>query len=399
MEVHKGPRNISQDILTHWLISTQVMVACPEVDVQTRSITGHSMGGHGALTIALKQPAIWRSMSAFSPICNPTTVPWGPQRRDTQPVRQARWVTGLIHTGQKAFEGYLGSLDAGLEHDACELVKKGPRSDAILVSQGADDDFLVGDTNQLQPEAFRSACDGVGQELDLRYEPGYDHSDFFIQSFIDRHDRRPARGAGPGRPLARRQRVRLLRPPRGRAALLHRVLVPLRRGRPALAPHRRARRRRHRPGDPRRRDRGGVCPRIHYQRCFVVALPAPNRLALASRYVFCLPFLHAQDPGGGRAGGRVPGSPRLFPASCVFLLREMYATPMACTARRHRATPSPRRRSQYTQVLCGNECCETYWCVPCIACYLMRHDISAKQPGQNYQGCGNMSGTVYDLPA
>ena len=101
----------------------------------------------------------------FSPICNPTKVPWG----------------------QKAFEGYLGSVDAGLAHDACELVKKAPRSDAILVSQGADDDFLVGDTNQLQPEAFRSACDSVGQELDLRFEAGYDHSYFFIQSFIDDH--------------------------------------------------------------------------------------------------------------------------------------------------------------------------------------------------------------------
>ena len=142
-----------------------VMVACPEVDVQTRSITGHSMGGHGALTIALKQPAVWRSVSAFSPICNPTKVPWG----------------------VKAFEGYLGSVDAGVGHDACELVKKGPRSDAILVSQGADDDFLVGDVNQLQPEAFRSACDSVGQELDLRYEAGYDHSYFFIQSFIEDH--------------------------------------------------------------------------------------------------------------------------------------------------------------------------------------------------------------------
>jgi len=141
-----------------------VMVACPEVDVQTRSITGHSMGGHGALTIGLKQPSIWRSVSAFSPICNPTKVPWG----------------------RKAFEGYLGSVEAGLEHDACELVKKGPRPDAILVSQGADDDFLVGDVNQLQPEAFRSACDGAGQELDLRYEAG-DHSYFFIQSFIDGH--------------------------------------------------------------------------------------------------------------------------------------------------------------------------------------------------------------------
>ena len=74
-----------------------------------------------------------------------------------------------------------------MRFDACELVKKGPRPDAILVSQGADDDFLVGDVNQLQPEAFRSACDGVGQELDLRYEAGYDHSYFFIQSFIDDH--------------------------------------------------------------------------------------------------------------------------------------------------------------------------------------------------------------------
>ena len=109
------------------------------------------MGGHGALTIALKQPAVWRSVSAFSPICNPTKVPWG----------------------VKAFEGYLGSVEAGLAHDACELVKKGPRSDAILVSQGADDDFLVGDVNQLQPEAFRSACDGVGQELDLQRFPSW----------------------------------------------------------------------------------------------------------------------------------------------------------------------------------------------------------------------------------
>ena len=88
---------------------------------------------------------------------------------------------------RRIHDGGGGIVEAGLEHDACELVKKGPRSDAILVSQGADDDFLVGDVNQLQPEAFRSACDAVGQELDLRYEAGYDHSYFFIQSFIDDH--------------------------------------------------------------------------------------------------------------------------------------------------------------------------------------------------------------------
>ena len=144
-----------------------VMVACPEVDVQTRSITGHSMGGHGALTIGLKQPAVWRSVSAFSPICNPTKVPWG----------------------TKAFGGYLGSVDAGAAHDASELVREhGPFAFGdILVSQGADDDFLVGDVDQLQPEAFRAACDSVGQGLDLQYEAGYDHSYFFISTFIDQH--------------------------------------------------------------------------------------------------------------------------------------------------------------------------------------------------------------------
>jgi S-formylglutathione hydrolase len=141
--------------------------AAPAVDVGRRSITGHSMGGHGALTLAMKAPETWTSVSAFSPICNPTKVPWG----------------------KKAFEGYLGSVEAGAAHDASELVRKGGpfAFGDILISQGADDDFLVGDVDQLQPEAFRAACDSVGQGLELRYEAGYDHSYFFIATFIDQH--------------------------------------------------------------------------------------------------------------------------------------------------------------------------------------------------------------------
>jgi S-formylglutathione hydrolase len=143
-----------------------VMVACPEVDVQTRSITGHSMGGHGALTIGLKQPALWRSVSAFSPICNPTKVPWG----------------------TKAFEGYLGSVDAGAAHDACELLKgySGPPF-SLLVDQGAADNFLAGDTNQLQPEALKAACAAAGVSLEFRLHLGYDHSYYFISTFIADH--------------------------------------------------------------------------------------------------------------------------------------------------------------------------------------------------------------------
>ncbi|KAH8073089.1 S-formylglutathione hydrolase [Aureococcus anophagefferens] len=141
--------------------------AAPAVDVGRRSITGHSMGGAGALTIAMKAPETWTSVSAFSPICNPTRVPWG----------------------KKAFEGYLGSVEAGAAHDASELVRKGGpfAFGDILISQGADDDFLVGDVDQLQPEAFRAACDSVGQGLELRYEAGYDHSYFFIATFVDQH--------------------------------------------------------------------------------------------------------------------------------------------------------------------------------------------------------------------
>ena len=115
-----------------------------KISPKMRSISGHSMGGHGALTIALKDRGeSWVSVSAFAPICNPTRCPWG----------------------IKAFEGYLGSVDAGMMHDATELMKKGPypKLGEILLDQGVDDDFLA--AGQLKPEEFESAAKAVKQVL------------------------------------------------------------------------------------------------------------------------------------------------------------------------------------------------------------------------------------------
>jgi len=139
-----------------------------KVDADKKSISGHSMGGHGALTIGLKNPAAYSSISAFSPICAPTLCPWG----------------------TKAFTGYLGSVDAGKAHDACELVKAydGPPL-RLLVDQGAADNFLTGDVNQLQPDALVEACAGSNGKvsLEMRMQEGYDHSYFFISTFIEDH--------------------------------------------------------------------------------------------------------------------------------------------------------------------------------------------------------------------
>ena len=134
----------------------------------SKSISGHSMGGHGAITLALKNPGTYTSVSAFSPITHPTNCPWG----------------------TKAFTGYLGSVEAGAAHDASLLCKSydGPPM-KILVDQGAADNFLVGEVNQLQPDALKEACAASGGKisLDLRMQEGYDHSYFFISSFIDDH--------------------------------------------------------------------------------------------------------------------------------------------------------------------------------------------------------------------
>jgi len=129
-----------------------------------RGIFGHSMGGHGALTIALKNPDRYRSVSAFAPIAAPTRAPWG----------------------KKAFSGYLGSGEEWRGHDASELVSERPFPDGrtIIVDQGTADQFLE---EQLYPEVFQAACAEAGQPLTLRWCEGYDHSYYFISTFMEDH--------------------------------------------------------------------------------------------------------------------------------------------------------------------------------------------------------------------
>ena len=128
-----------------------------------RAISGHSMGGHGALTIALKNPGRYRSVSAFSPIVAPTQVPWG----------------------QKAFAAYLGDdREAWKAWDTVELVRQAREPLPLLVDQGDADEFLQG---QLKPELLQAAAAEVGHPLTLRMQPGYDHSYYFIASFIGDH--------------------------------------------------------------------------------------------------------------------------------------------------------------------------------------------------------------------
>ncbi|TDO98110.1 S-formylglutathione hydrolase [Marinomonas balearica] len=130
---------------------------------QKRSISGHSMGGHGALICALKNPGRYQSVSAFAPISNPTQCPWG----------------------HKAFKGYLGEDQATWEEwDASLLVANAKEKLPLLVDQGEADDFLV---EQLKPEALEAACLAADHPLTLRRQPGYDHSYYFIASFIDDH--------------------------------------------------------------------------------------------------------------------------------------------------------------------------------------------------------------------
>jgi S-formylglutathione hydrolase len=134
-----------------------------------QGIFGHSMGGHGALVIALRNPQTYRSLSAFAPIVAPSQVPWG----------------------IKAFTGYLGDDRAAWkDYDASELVKAGARfPSAILIDQGTVDPFLE---EQLRPEVFADVCRAAGQPLDLRLQDGHDHSYYFIATFIGDHVRHHA---------------------------------------------------------------------------------------------------------------------------------------------------------------------------------------------------------------
>jgi len=128
-----------------------------------QSIMGHSMGGHGALVIALRNPGQYRSVSAFAPVSAPSQVAWG----------------------QKAFAGYLGAnRDAWLQYDATALVARARAPGTIRIDQGSADQFLA---DQLRPELFVAACKASGQPLDYRLHDGYDHGYFFIQSFIEEH--------------------------------------------------------------------------------------------------------------------------------------------------------------------------------------------------------------------
>jgi S-formylglutathione hydrolase len=131
-----------------------------------KSIIGHSMGGHGALTLYFKYPDQFKSCSAFSPIVAPTQAPWG----------------------YKAFTAYLGdNQEAWKDHDATELVTRAENAQnnaSILIDQGLADDFLQ---EQLKPELFENACNKAGQDLTIRIQDGYDHSYFFIQSFMNDH--------------------------------------------------------------------------------------------------------------------------------------------------------------------------------------------------------------------
>ena len=164
LDANQAPWNENYRMYSYITQELQALVSDNfPIDCTRQGITGHSMGGHGALTIGLKNPNLYRSISAFAPISSPTRCPWG----------------------QKALRGYLGDDDsAWTQYDAVELIRKGHRSGEILVDQGEADNFLQ---EQLKPELLSSVCVETGQPLQLRMQPGYDHSYYFIASFIEDH--------------------------------------------------------------------------------------------------------------------------------------------------------------------------------------------------------------------
>ncbi|HLO95081.1 MAG TPA: S-formylglutathione hydrolase, partial [Burkholderiaceae bacterium] len=149
-------RYVSDEL--HRLLCTQLPVRADAI-----GLMGHSMGGHGALTLALRHPGQYRSVSALAPIVAPSQVPWG----------------------RKAFAGYLGAEETTwAAHDACALIAAGHRLPPLLVDQGLADRFL---SEQLQPERLEAACRAAGQDLTLRRHAGYDHGYYFVASFMADH--------------------------------------------------------------------------------------------------------------------------------------------------------------------------------------------------------------------
>lgn len=145
----------------------QTAIQALPVDPSKIGIFGHSMGGHGALVLALRNPGLFRSVSAFAPICAPSQCPWG----------------------KKAFSGYLGSNEQSwLQYDASALMgnRRTPFPNGILIDQGLADKFLP---DQLFPEAFEQACKKAQQPLELRRHAGYDHGYYFISTFVEDHIR------------------------------------------------------------------------------------------------------------------------------------------------------------------------------------------------------------------
>ena len=140
---------------------TDLLVAEFLIDADRQSITGHSMGGHGALTLAAKSPGRFRSVSAFAPICNPTASDWG----------------------QKQFKAYLGSVEAGQSHDATLLIEGGADMPPILIDTGTEDQF--GDL--LKTETLAATLAARRREATIRLQKGYDHSYFFVSTFIEDH--------------------------------------------------------------------------------------------------------------------------------------------------------------------------------------------------------------------
>lgn len=157
---------------THFRMRSYIETELPDLvansfpaDMTRQGITGHSMGGHGALTVALRNPDRFKSVSAFAPIVAPLHCPWG----------------------EKALTAYLGPDKAKWrEYDACALIEDGAQVPELLVDQGAADNFL---TDQLKPHLLSRACDDVGIDLTLRIEAGYDHSYYFISTFMADHVR------------------------------------------------------------------------------------------------------------------------------------------------------------------------------------------------------------------
>ncbi len=164
---------------THYRMRSYIETELPQIvaanfpaDMSRQGITGHSMGGHGALTVALRNPGRFKSVSAFAPIVAPSRVPWG----------------------EKALGGYLGNDPAAwAEHDACALIAAGARVPDLLVDQGDADQFLE---VQLRTHLLEEACAAAGQKATIRMQPGYDHSYYFISTFMAEHVRWHAQRLG-----------------------------------------------------------------------------------------------------------------------------------------------------------------------------------------------------------